>query len=681
MPDLPRAVLSREMGDRLSGRRLVSAVFLTYRFDPGFFEQEVLPVFFDVSFSHSTAIRLVQLEDILRSRRGQVAVYYDSNGLEQTDYGSARLDVRRIPVQHRHGVFHPKNVFALVEATEPDENNHHARSLLVASLSANLTRAGWWENVEACHVEEIPEGSKTRLHDDLLAFLQGLKKKTRAEQEHAALHEITSFLNDTEQRAQKSSDGMLHPHFYYGKQSLVDFLDEVAGDELRGKNLEIVSPYFDHAQDSKPLDDLLARFEPREVRVFLPRGDKGEVLCEKAFFDAVRHKDNVHWAHLPGELVRMGKAQEAANRFVHAKVLRFFSANPKREIVFVGSANLTKAAFSGSKNVETGFLIDTIPPRRPEFWMVPDDRPRTSFVAQGEDEGPMKSGGTRLRLRFHWGTALAEVYWDDKHPSPDLHVEAQNELLFAITPLVPQEWIALDQSIGLRLKSILHGTSILTVHGDGDEPGVLLVQEEGMAYRPSLLQDLSAADILRSWSLLSPEQRSAFIEARADDLMLLGSAGAELVASARLAQKEDSMFDHFAGFFHAFTCLEKSIEEARQEDDDRKATYLLFGKKYDSLGTLLARILNDQAAHDLVDRYVMISCARQLVQKVRARWPAFWSAHAADVQELEGVFEKAAAIRSELLREDPREMPRFLDWFDAWFFQNVDARKPKGGAA
>lgn len=54
MPDLPRAVLSREIGDRLSGRRLVSGVFLTYRFDPGFFEQEVLPVFFDVSFSHAT---------------------------------------------------------------------------------------------------------------------------------------------------------------------------------------------------------------------------------------------------------------------------------------------------------------------------------------------------------------------------------------------------------------------------------------------------------------------------------------------------------------------------------------------------------------------------------------------------------------------------------------------------
>ncbi len=172
MAEIPRAVLSEHFQERMSGRRLRSAVFLTYQFDPGFFEQEVLPVFLDVSLSHATAIRVVQLEDALRSLPGEIAVYYDANGLNSGDGGSAKLDVRRIPIRHHTGIFHPKNVFLLVENEEPDDDGHHPQTLLIASLSANLTRSGWWENVEACHVEEIAEGDKTRLKDDVSAFLE-----------------------------------------------------------------------------------------------------------------------------------------------------------------------------------------------------------------------------------------------------------------------------------------------------------------------------------------------------------------------------------------------------------------------------------------------------------------------------------------------------------------------------
>jgi len=38
--------------------------------------------------------------------------------------------------------------------------------------------------------------------------------------------------------------------------------------------------------------------------------------------------------------------------------------------------------------------------------------------------------------------------------------------------------------------------------------------------KPSLLLSLSVADILRYWSLLTPGQRAAFIEARAPQLAL-----------------------------------------------------------------------------------------------------------------------------------------------------------------
>lgn len=187
MAEIPHEVLSEHLQERMKGRRLLSAVFLTYQFDPGFFEQEVLPVLVDVPLSHSVPIRLVQLEDTLRALPGEVAVYYDANGLVTGDAGSARLDVRRVPIRHRTGIFHPKNVFMLTESEEEDGAGARVQTLIIASLSANLTRAGWWENVEACHVEEIAEGEKTRLRDDLAACLERVRHKTSAADEHYAL--------------------------------------------------------------------------------------------------------------------------------------------------------------------------------------------------------------------------------------------------------------------------------------------------------------------------------------------------------------------------------------------------------------------------------------------------------------------------------------------------------------
>jgi hypothetical protein len=141
MADIPHAVLSEHLEEQIRGRRLLAAVFLTFRFDPGFFEEQVLPVFLNVPVSHATAIKLVQLDDALKTVPHGIAVYYDQNRLVP-EVGSGRLDTRRIAVRHRTGIFHPKNVFALVEEVEPDENGHRAKALLVTCVSANLTRAG-----------------------------------------------------------------------------------------------------------------------------------------------------------------------------------------------------------------------------------------------------------------------------------------------------------------------------------------------------------------------------------------------------------------------------------------------------------------------------------------------------------------------------------------------------------
>ena len=69
-------VLSEQLQEVIRGRVVKAAVFTTYQFEPGFFEEDVLPLLFEQSFSHVPQIRLIQLEEALLSVE-HLAVYYD----------------------------------------------------------------------------------------------------------------------------------------------------------------------------------------------------------------------------------------------------------------------------------------------------------------------------------------------------------------------------------------------------------------------------------------------------------------------------------------------------------------------------------------------------------------------------------------------------------------------------
>jgi hypothetical protein len=669
MADIKREVLSEHFQKKMDGRRLVAALFLTFRFDPAFFEQEVLPVFLDIPLSHAAAIKLVQLEDALRAIPGSIAVYYDQNGLVP-EVGSAKLDVKRIAVRHRTGIFHPKNVFMLVEEVDADDDGNREKALLVASMSANLTRSGWWENVEVCHVEEIGEGAATRLREDLIGFLDGLERRVgdKSPDRHEALRAIREFLRRTGQREQRTSGGFLHPHFFAGRSTVVEFLLEVCGGSLDGMNLEIISPYFDAGPVSVPFSDLLDHFRPRETRVFLPRKDSGEALCSAELYEWVRslEPDGVRWGRLPKDIMRRGKGEDVRQRFVHAKVYRFFTSQPKREILFVGSANLTRAAHQIGGNLETGFLVEVEPSQRPEWWLdVEGPRPNT-FEPSSKDEGTASSGGTRLSIRFSWNTGSAAAYWDDAAPSPPLSVEYQGVRRFEVGAIPSRAWTPLDAASCAELQQVLASTSMLTVRGDGVEPGLLLVQEEGMSHKPSVLLDLSPAEILRYWSL-SFDQRPADIEVHAP--VPTDDEGAALVAPPPRPADHDTLFDRFAGIFHAFGCLERNARDALRERKEREATYRIFGRKYDSLGNLIERVLKDDAMGkgDSVEHYVIMLCARQVAAEIERDHTKYWQAHIKDARSLKEQLDSVAQVRERIVARDPKRMPQFLAWFERWF--------------
>ena len=674
MSELPRAVLSDHFQELMLGKRLISAVFLTFRFDPAFFEQEVLPIFLDIPLSHASAIRLVQMEGVLNRIGAQMAVYYAENGL-MIGETSAKLPIQRVPVRHPTGYFHPKNVFLLTESAEPDADGNREQTLLVACMSANLTEAGWWRNVEVCHVEEIEIGTKTRLRDDVLGFLAGLKRRTASETAHPALQSISDFLRQTEQRAQKSSGQQLHTHFYDGKTSVPDFLEEVAGQYIRDAYLEVISPYLDDADTCRPLEELIHRFRPREVRVFLPRAPNGDATCRKELYQSVRALPNVSWGSLPRDLLRLGRTEDAGDRMVHAKVYRFFRQKPKWELFFIGSPNLTTAAHQKGGNLETGFIVDKLaPPGACEFWLSAQTKVPLDFKPNDEAEGTTKETVTHLVLRYRWDTGEASAFWNEpenRPASPCLELDAQGQQLGKIGPLPSSQWTSLDAGFSEMLQTVLRRTSFISVREDGKDPVTVLVQEEGMTHKPSLLADLSVQDILRYWSLLTSEQRSAFLELRATELIKTGQ-GLDLVTTQRLQAEQDTLFDRFAGFFHAFGCLERAVKKAIEENRELEAVYLLFGKKYDSLGSLLTRVAGTESKQDDVERYVLALCAKQVCQQVRKDYAEFWQNHPADAKEIERLCgETAARMQEALATKTQEDMKPFLDWFEGWFLKKA----------
>src|SRR5690606_32437824 len=113
----------------------------------------------------------------------------------------------------------------------------------------------------------------------------------------------------------------------------------------------------------------------------------------------------------------------------------------------------------------------------------------------------------------------AEAFWDHASASAGLTVTWENTPVFTIGALPPRAWIPLSPVDAEALQGVLRSTSILTVHEQGGQPGLLLVQEEGMHGRPPfLVLELTPAEILRYWSLLTVAQRAEFLNARAPEL-------------------------------------------------------------------------------------------------------------------------------------------------------------------
>lgn len=678
-----RYALGEALRERLGGRRVLAALFTTYTFDPGFFELHVLPLLFSRGFSKEQTVRMVQLDEELHST--PVTVYFDRGALDARGGGSLGFQsfgIRRATTTGAtKGCFHPKLCLALVDAGESEE------ALVIGVFSANLTEAGHWTNVECAWIDEIAAGALCSYQEDLVGILVAIRDEARIfETRHDALERILKFLRRVDQARQRTQDGWFQARLFYGQgdQSFANFLR----DELRlpgdTYHLEIISPFFD---DSTALRDLHAALAPKSTRVYLPLRDDNAATVERTYFDTLRELPSATWARFvdPSYLRRGAKNTDELRRGVHAKVYRLWSKaeGASREFVVLGSVNLTAAAHSPRRagNLEVAVVLESREPLLRPF-LVPIDQDPVDFGASSEvdEEKPGADAPCPLLLRFYWASKRLEAFWDSSTRSPQIVLQIGGvRLSVEVEPLEQGSWVALPLPLATALAEHLPRTSLVQVHLPDSEPRWIVVQEEDLAQKPSLLLHLTVEEILRYWSALSDAQRQALLE-RADLRRVRA-----LEALPQLPG-QDGMFDRFAGVFHAFERLREHIEKAVAENRPRDAEYRLFGAKHDSLPSLLDRVVNDddcelvlaQTLGETTDpttrlavRYATFLSVKRLLRQLEDSIGAFLAEHPADVKRLRAMLD-ADTLRHRVAQGCGTEGETFVAWFDGWFLGKRD---------
>jgi len=392
----------------------------------------------------------------------------------------------------------------------------------------------------------------------------------------------------------------------------------------------------------------------------------------------VKKLPRTKWATLSPELLQRGSQQsvKVTERPVHAKLYRFWNQN--REILFAGSVNLTNPGFSPGRtgNFEVAAMVESGGDSLHTSWMEPiRDKAPERFLEKASTDEESTTFALGITFRFRWHSNELAYYCEDHGTKPPSRVEisATGSKLFELVKIRFGTWVELPAEDATRVKSILTSTSFLEVGAEGVPRFSVLVQEEGMEHKPSLLRELTAEEILNYWALLSPEQRERFLLQRILTPKELRDEGILL----QIEGVQDTMFDRFSGIFHAFNQLERHVTNALEAHSDREAVYRLFGEKYDSFAVLVRKVM-ESTTEDIVNRYVTLLSAQQFLGCIERKFQDFSSTHRAEFKRVHKSLEGIAALRNSFTFGSQEERAQFFDWFDRNFLVRMQQEAEVG---
>lgn len=662
------AVVSEELTDYLTDSTVKAGVFTTYTFDPEFFELEVIPLLLagNRAFSSDARVKQFQVREALRESQIALDVFYDLPMYRREGSCSPSMEYSFHGVHRGNNAFHPKLALILVE-----DHDRDCECLMVAAGSNNLTRAGWWSNIECVHWEFIYSG------DCSLRFLNQLKRDVAWLQEQRrlasprrdpALDQIAAFLEDCKSSREAADVS------YYGLTSVdapgafQGFLRE-ASNRMPYSNydLEIISPFF--ANDVNNTEhEYFFNLGVLSIQMLLPEDSEGNALCHEAYFEHIKNEPNIQWAKWSDDSDTTLGRRGQVFRPLHAKIYHFYNA--KQSWAFLGSVNFTHKAMR--ENVEAGFFVK-LDGARP--LLKPIKRPSSvEKFASPEDEFPglviaEEENTPQIDLAYNWTEQSLTGITDPR-------------LSYTISILTPEGRAAVESwaitgtervwdGDVTTLEALLRNSSLVKVTGFNSRSGepfptqTVMLLQTGWTHKPLDLPDLSAAEILAIYARLTPEQRERMLIAPIiRKLVLAGEAGDLTLPLDEILP--DQFFSEYAEIFNAFRHLRKRMAQALEDDNQEILNYYLSGKGMDSLPTLIEHVTSVDSPEGAVTAYLVLLCAQEVYKDSdflgMPRVSALGKAVKTQIQSVKS----SGAIRLE--GDSPERRKTFFTWFEKQFY-------------
>ncbi|WP_280553470.1 phospholipase D family protein [Halomonas sp. 25-S5] len=661
------------------GERVVAAVFTTYRFEPEFFEQEIIPLMLDqgLAFSSDQRIKSIQVREALSEAGLPVEVFYDLDLFRQQGTVSPSMEYLHHGIRGERSAFHAKLVLLLLENVDSGE-----QCLCVGASSANLSIAGWWENIECQHWERVVNGEPSlRFLNQLRADVGWLAARRKAPlgDPDNALPRIQSFLKRC--RSSKSAS----PISYYGLTSLalaqqrrpafMRFLRDALAEQspyYKNWTLEIISPYFAENTGFDGHEHFFNDLGVQEIHIFLPENDQGEALCNREYYEHLSQIDGIQWARWSPEMVGRLGLQTPVNRTTHAKIYHLY--NGVQSWVFVGSVNFTHRATSDNQEAgfftqlptQTSFLkpISTVPDK----WCPEDKLPAAD---EGQDD---ETSLPDLFLTYDWKLRLLTASLGDRHEEPELVFDI---LSSEGTVQVADIQVSHDTNPAACdvefIEALLKNSGFVRVSGHWLPRGEaipafeVMVQQVNWTHKPLDLPHLSPQEIMQIYAGLSSMWRNKVIEFLKERQLREMGLLSEGVGSQPHEGSGREFFAEYAELFHAFHNLRGLMDDASSKERLGRVDYYLSGQGMDSLPTLLESLYEDGRELDQVTIYLTLLCLLQIYQR-----PEYQGRAQVD-HYLQECLQKVAAIESagelRLIDNDAERSHRFFEWYRAQFFR------------
>lgn len=629
-------------------REVVQAFFTTYSFEPDFFELEVLPLLLgNPALSSNESIRYYQLQSLMRQHAGRLAVVYDLSVFDPQL--APRLEVDYLPMRVGGACQHAKLMVLIVR-----DRKSKQLSIVLGAGSFNLTKAGWWENLEVGHWVELSKGSAPgnilEPLIDALRFYQAHTPSPVLENILSVAMAFEASTADPNCTFYFSGNGAAHRHFD-------TFIAEHADADAP---LEIISPFFADDGNNRTIIDFLGRYP--SATVLLPLDEQGQALVDRQSVYEALPRDSIVWGQWCESIRKSHLDPKCPYRRLHAKI---YQAHGKDPWCFVGSVNLSFKAFR--QNVEAGFLLKGL---GTTALLVPLQSPPDRFKIEVEASSTSDSGAQQMPpiyVLFDWQTELLHVSCGQPGELTLLSGTGEALAHVVLDGRQEQAFTAPQLKAHLQCSSLLHAC---WQEGAEVVNGTVLLSQRNLFCRPTSLPALDLQELLRIFIGMHESRR---LELFGDLAIRLLHASQEdglqdqFLPELTTENSYESFFAEFSQVNGAFWELGGLLDKAESVGDLQSLAYYLKGHQPDSLRKVHASISGSDStnkAASLIVRYLTLLSIADLLRR--------FSAHA-DEALLQEVEQALIALEQDELSAhlDGVEGEQFLSWFKAKFFEPV----------